>query len=357
MGCIQSSSESCVVFCAAISLVSCLPNDTRPIPGSLEVTVTADPLVLGGTPSVSTVDGWTVTYDRFMISISASLDGDTTCSSYYNDGYRRILDMGVPGPQKVNLLYALGHCDFGFRVASTTPDPYLPLGRGVTMADENLMGAAGADPYTTDRNGKPQPTGVALYARGRATKDGDTKTFTWEFRRRISYQNCAAPLNTGDAGPAGDTGAVESIGDSGESGSIRDAGDDGNAADAGPRGPQGVDLASREAKTVDIRIHGESLFLDSTNAAEGRLRFDFLAAADDKYGNGDGDIALSELGLVPLTDIGLARRYVQAPGDLTAAAPAMSAWTTLEDFVYLGLFPKVSRFENGGTCDTNLRGR
>jgi hypothetical protein len=343
---------------AGIALVSCLPKDTRPAPASVDVTVTADPFLLGGDHSVATVDGWSVSYDRFLVSLNASLDGDTSCASYYNDGYQRILDMGIPGPQKLNLLYALGHCDFGFRVASADPDPYLPLGRGVTQADKSMLGVADTDPYTgQDESGNPQPTGVALYVKGRATKDAVTKTFAWSFRQRVSYQKCAAPRNPADAG---------SVRNSGGAGSIRDAGDAGNDAgsviDAGPPGPQGLDLASRDAKAVDIRMHGESLFLDSTSLANGRLRFDILAAADDKYGDGDGDVTLSELGLVQLSDIGLGRRYVQPTADFGMPAAGMSAssaqpakpWTTLEDFVYLGLFPKVARFEDSGTCNVRM---
>src|SRR5260221_5473 len=50
----------------------------------LDVTVTADPLLLGGHPSTSTTDGWTVSYDRFLISLDAALDLDT-CVSYYDE--------------------------------------------------------------------------------------------------------------------------------------------------------------------------------------------------------------------------------------------------------------------------------
>jgi hypothetical protein len=357
---IRLSSAFRVVMGAGVCLVSCLPKDTRPTPGSVDVTVTADPLLFGGDHSASTADGWTVSYDRFLVSVSASLDGDTTCPNYYNDGYQRILDMGIPGPQKLNLLYSLGHCDFGFRVASADSDPYQPLGKSVTIADKSMMGTADTDPYTgTDRSGHPQPTGVAMYVKGRATKDAVTKTFAWSFRQRVSYQKCAAPRNPVDAG---------SVPVSGDAGSIRDAGDAGNISDAGfvrdagPPGPQGIDLAGGKAKTVDIRMHGESLFLDSTNLLDGGLRFDILAAADDKYGNGDGDITLAELGLVPLADIGLSRRYVELPTDFAVPAPGGSSssaapakpWTNLEDFVYLGLYPKVARFENTGICTVRM---
>jgi hypothetical protein len=226
------------------------------------------------------------------------------------------------------------------------------------------------DPYITGREGRPPlPTGVALYARGLATKDGITKTFAWAFRQGVSYRNCAAPLAAGDGGLALDSGIGRRSGDAGirdagpRDGGLPDAGGIGLAdsgayfADGGPTGPRGVDLVSGGATTIDIRMHGESLFLDSINLATASLRFDILAAADDKYGNGDGDITLAELGQVPLTDIGLHGRYVQLETDVGAAPPGLSTWTTLEDFVYLGLFPKVARFEDTGTCVTRFRAR
>src|SRR5436190_19330084 len=83
---------------------ACLPKDTRPVPGSVNVTVTPDTTILGGARSLLTVDGWILSYDRFLISLQSSLGGDTTCSMYYNDGYSRIMDMGVSGSQKLNLL-------------------------------------------------------------------------------------------------------------------------------------------------------------------------------------------------------------------------------------------------------------
>jgi hypothetical protein len=325
---------------AAVSVISCLPKDTRPPPGSLDVTATADSTLLGGGRSISTSDGWTVSYDRFLIAISSQLSGDSTCASYYTDGYRRIFDMGFPGPQKVNLLYALGHCNFGFRVASADPDPLEPLGEGVTQADKNLMATADTDFYTKE------PTGIALYAKGKATKGDVTKTFTWSFRQRISYQRCAEPAVPGDAAGADDAAG----------------GDDAAGADAELdanelTGPQGVDLAGGDAKSVDIRIHGESLFLDSTDPTKGALRFDVIAAADDMSGDHDGDVTLLELHKISLSDISVPGRYQQPPPSAGAAVPdsGNAAWTTLEDFVYLGLVPKVARFEDKGTCSTMPR--
>ena len=283
----------------SLAFVSCLPADTRPVPASLDVTVTADPLLLGGSTGAPTVDGWTVSYDRFLLSMGgASLDGDTSCGMYYNDGYRRILDMTVAAPQKLNLLYALGHCDFGFRVQG--PEATSVLGERVTEADRAFMGAPGTDPYAANH-------GISLYVKGRATRNGVTKSFTWAFRVRVSFEKCRA---NGDAGP------------------------------------EGFNLTGHEAAVVDLRVRGDTLFLDSLEPTQQALRFDPIAAADDKYGNGDGDVSLAELGLVPLPDIDTDHRYAEP----AALDGGISTWRSLEDYVYLGLFPEVVRFERDGSC-------
>jgi hypothetical protein len=72
------------------------------------------------------------------------------------------------------------------------------------------------------------------------------------------------------------------------------------------------------------------------------------------YGDGDGDITLSELGHVRLADVGIVGRYVQPKG-APKIVPKVSTWTTLEDFVYLGLYPLVARFEDKGTCSLGDR--
>lgn len=320
--------SACLLGAGAL-LPSCLPKDTRPVPATMNVTVTGHDALLGGTRTTVSADGWTLGYDRFLISIgNAGFGESSSCSSYYESGYARILDPELVGPQKLSVLYALGQCNFNFRVAGPSTDTV--LGRDVSSADLAFMGTPGSDPYSTNR-------GISIYAKGSATKNGVTKTFAWAFRQRISYNHCT------------DT-----------------------------DGGTGFNLTTRETVAVDLRVHGESLFLDDVDPNRGAIRFDPMALADDRYGNGDGEVTLTELGFVPLTVIAVGGTYSEpsslgalgSVGDAGDAGDTAEAgqggdggttkWKSLEDFVYLGLLPSVVRFRDTGTCQVrtgDFRGR
>lgn len=292
-------------------MTACLPNDTRPVPATMNVTVTGDGPLLGGARTATTEDGWTVGYNRFLLTIgNAGFAESSSCADYYESGYRRVLDPELTGPQKLSVIYALGRCDFGFRVAG--PDTNAILGQGVSSADLAFMGAPGNDAYSTNR-------GISVYAQGSATKNGVTKTFAWAFRLPIAYSRCA------------DT-----------------------------DGGSGLDLGSGQTVAVDLRVHGESLFLDNVETRRAVMRFDPIALADDRYGNGDGTVALSELGAVPLSDIAFGGSYSDPntsgdAGNARDASDAGDAGVTgrksLEDFVYLALLPSVVRFRGTGSCE------
>ena len=160
-----------------LAFTACLPKDTRPVPGSIHVTVSAK-----SAPSWITSDGWSVTYDRFLIDVGhANLSGDS-CAEYSDARYDRIFDGHQLGPQKVSESYALGHCSFRFRLNS--PDLETLLGAGVTEADKTEMRTPGSDFSAKDR-------GVSLLVAGHATKEGVEKSFSWSFRRRVGYSDCA----------------------------------------------------------------------------------------------------------------------------------------------------------------------
>jgi hypothetical protein len=286
------------VACFGACTLACLPKDTRPPPASVLVTVTANDALLTGIPSTSTEDGWSIFYDRFLVSFGRpSLDG-SGCNNGYSEGYSRILDMKTPGPQKLNLLFALGECDFSFRISAPSPDSV--LGLGVTDEDKILLGTFGLD----DSEAGPRP--ISIYVQGSATKDNVTKTFAWSFRRRIDYRTCA--VDVGDA-------RVE-----------------------------GLVLESNDSDTVDISVHGEAFFQDNVDVAKAKLRFAAFADADTQFGNNDGEITLDEIGLVPLTAIGSTNNYyVDADGGI-------GSWTTLEDYVDSGVLSNVARFRSNGTC-------
>jgi hypothetical protein len=351
---------------AGLLSAACLPQDKRPPPSRVDVTVTAAPSASAAQAFV-TADGWTVSFDRVLTGVRASLGGGS-CAEYYNDGYIRVLDLSVAGPQHLVTLYSLGHCDFGFRTQAPNNDPYTPLGARVTEADRIFINEPECqkhpelciDPYTKDRNGNPIPTGRAFYVKGHAAKGAITKTFEWTFRQRALYQECAAPHVGNDAGTSRDAAVSSGTRDAAldasrtADGSAVDAGASDASlplfTDAGSPGPKGLDLASGGARSVDIRMNARVVLYDTTNLTVGSPRFDVIALADDHYGNGDGNVTLDELRLVPLSDVSGGGRYEQPHPEA-----ARVLWTTLEDFVYVGLYPSVGRFEGTGTCTTGLQ--
>jgi hypothetical protein len=58
-------------------------------------------------------------------------------------------------------------------------------------------------------------------------------------------------------------------------------------------------------------------------------------------------VTLNELGRVKLSDVGSAPSYAGADG-------GPSEWKTLEDYVYLGLFPAIARYRGEGICEPTI---
>jgi hypothetical protein len=300
-----------LVLAAVLAASACLPNDTRPVPASVLVRLTGSPMVKDGIPSTAMDDGWSVTFEKFLVTFgNVSLQGDA-CTGYSDAGYVRTFDAHVLEPQKVSLLYALGTCSVRFRFSNPAPDS--PLGAGVTDADNIFMRTPGTDPYNT------QPNGISIYVKGSAQKGSVKKTFAWPFRsRRAQLTDCTT-----------------------ESGGK----------------PLQLVLDSDGAVNVDVQLHGEALFQDHLEPSKAKLRFAPFADADDKAGNGDGEITLDELGKVTLDSLGF------TPDDLTVAGQdagpldsdaGVFHWTTLEDYLYLGLFPRIARLGDRGSCIVNV---
>ncbi len=282
--------KRCCALLSAGLLTACLVTDPRPPPSSVLFTVSSDEPLRSG---FTTDDGWSVQYSRFLISLGhASPEGDA-CLFYSDAAYNRVLDARRAGPQKLSIIYMLYTCSIDYEVSSPWSDSV--LGEGATATDRELMRTPGADDYVKE-------SGISLRVEGTAEKDGVGKRFSWSFRNRIDSTNCSFVV-------------------------------DGQVV-------QGVDLHENEAVTRDFTVHGATLFQDRLDAGQAKLRFGALAAADEG-GDADGEVTLEELGQVPLADVAVADRYSDAdPG-----------WTTLEDYVYRGLFTKVVRPQGDGSCE------
>jgi len=324
-----------VVAGLTLVCVGCLPTDTRPPPASVFVEASSDEAVRSG---FSTDDGWTISFTRFLITLGrTSLDGDS-CNPYAEAGYERVLDMQQPSPQKVSLLYGLGQCDFSFGVVHPVSDSV--IGPGVTSQEAQMMQTAGSDKYTAPTQ---QFSGVNTYVTGVADRGGERKIFAWSFRQDYEYQSCSI------------------------------------ATDAGPE--QGLNLRGKESNSVDLLIRGEALFQTDVDSSRAKLHFDPLAMADSIFGNNDGQVTLDELGLIPILVTG--SQGVGTPfdagslslggldagsftgrfdggiealdgstSDYVASDGGLTSLGTLEDFVYLALFPTIVRYRDTGRCSS-----
>jgi hypothetical protein len=75
------------------------------------------------------------------------------------------------------------------------------------------------------------------------------------------------------------------------------------------------------------------LFAARPDDDSAEVRFGPFAAADDIFGDADGEVTLAEL--------------AASPFDLSGDHPE---WQTLADYLYLGLVPRVPRYQGTGTC-------
>jgi hypothetical protein len=276
----------------ATLFVGCLPEDTRPPPAEVSVTLRgADTTRLG----VTTTDGWNIRFERVLVTVGGiDVEGDA-CDEYADADYFRVLDAQLDKPQKVGLIYGLGTCSFQLRARNPESDTI--LGENVSEEIKMVMREPGSDPFEEN-------AGVTYLVRGVAERGGEQKVFFWLFRRRrVAYNECLF---------------------------------------SGEEGSDLFTLGQNEKKTIELEVHPEVLFHDSLDLARATLRFNHLAAADV---DGDHAITLEELAMVPLKDAGI---------DVTGVEGAEN-WKTLGDYFYDGLFPRIVRVGSVGSCSIATR--
>jgi len=228
---------SLTLFVVQSALMGCLPADTRPEPGSIATAVLGEDALRTG---FATSDGWDVAFDEFLISLGeVGLDGDP-CNPYAESDYLRILDVRRPGAQRLNLMHALGRCEFSFRLEDPSRDAV--YGSGVDEAEKAMMRTAGSDPFVEQR-------GIALYVVGSALRADERYRFEWSFRQSIEYSDCGE-----------------------------------------------LEFESGKSDQVEIQVRGQVLFQQGLED-DAPLQFDDYAAADV---DADGNITLEELNGVSL---------------------------------------------------------
>jgi hypothetical protein len=306
---------------AGVVAWACVPADTRPPPGQLEVTMSPSQAYLHGT---TTADGWAITFDRVLIDIGNEGFSDT-CTVYGEADYDRILDLAAGSNQKVGLLNGLGQCDLRFRIGPPSTDAV--LGATVTEATKDQMLAPYTDPYLL-LNGPSNGAGAAIDITLHAAKGGVTKEFHLIYRRRIRFQRC-----TDRPFPA-DASAAQLMQDT----ALSDAG-------------HSVDLAGHQQLVYDLQVQPEAILRDDQNPTSATLRFDAYAKADT---NNDGQVTLDELRAIPISDISDAGAFeagtydIDDAGLLRRGQPIVIA--TLGDYVYELLVPGLLSFRDTGWC-------
>ena len=301
-----------VVLLAAL-FPACLPTDTRPPPSEVTLTASSSELTRTGIPL--TVDGYRVDFERLLIALGQARIGDdarsaVTCSEYSSANYTRLFDFVKVGQaEKVNLVYALGHCALDFTIRYPNLDAKIET--GASEADVEFMRTPGSDNYAMD-------AGVSVWVIGLATKGAVTKHFAWPFRERMGYQGCWVP------------------------------GDDASRV-------TGVNLESDAHVAIDVEMQAEALFRDNVDPSKAELRFQPFADAD---ADGDGDITLDELDGIDIAALDPPYEYPTMPDD-DGHLPFFCAdkegnlvtVRTLGDYAYCALAPSIARYQGNGGCD------
>lgn len=288
-----------VALAGALLLSSCLPGDTRPIPASVLLTAEPSPGVLAG---VTTEDGWQISFEQLLVGIGwVTLTGDA-CNSYADAHYYRLLDLGVPGPQKVVEVFGLNTCDLSLSLLVYRPT----LGAGVSEGDEELVTTFPNDAGTVFCNGQPGGDrenlffqGASVYVRGQASRGAVKKRFEWGFPLQYLLEQCD---------PSGDTG-----------------------------GDHTLTLRRGEERNLPLVVRAEELFRASPEDGA-PLRFDALADAD---ADGDQRISLQEL----------SRVVVSLPGaDAGVLPPCDFSQPTLRYLLEQLLVPRMIGVGTAGRC-------
>lgn len=153
--------------------------------GKLEISMFGHDYVATGIPAADMSDGWSVTFDSFLVHVSAMTAKRYRCTIEYLEdpnGYVVELAGGVAAPGVVLTKENVGtgrYNNVGFTIGPASPND-----RAKGASDENLA-------LMTDN-------GYAMYIAGTATKAGVSKTFGWGLRSSRPYAGCIANANVSE---------------------------------------------------------------------------------------------------------------------------------------------------------------
>lgn len=244
---------------------------------------------IGGKVEDGFVDGWTVTFSRFVISLGDIRLGGAEGEDDVSDSTFRAFDLAPRGEER----------------KETGPAKVVDL--EVTAARWKEFAYAVA-PSSKLENGNADEAdfkrlrdeGLSALVVGKATSaDGERVIeFEWPFTAATDYQDC----------------------------SHEDFGD-------------GVSVASDERVEVQLTMHADHIFVDHLHNADADARFELIAEADQ---DSDGKVTLEELAAVELADLEFEDTNLYGTG-------AASGVNTLRDFIEIQ-FRSVGHFRGEGHC-------
>ncbi len=205
----------------------------------LEVRIYGEEFIESGIPAAEVSDGWSITFERFLITIGEVSLQKGHGAAAFADSTSRVFDLTkkdpsatAKGQRVLNRPVPAGDYDhFDYRIARATAASQA----GSPLPDGALSAMAAA--------------GDAVWVKGQATKDGKTVSFDWHFGEGVSHSCHAA-------------------------------------------------IAAEGRVAKQITIHGDHLFYDDLVAAEPDMAFGLIATSD---ANGDGQVTREELAAKDIT--------------------------------------------------------
>lgn len=239
--------------------------------GSLTFTTWGEDYIEHGIPTDSPeatgfVDGWSLTYTRFLVTLSAVTLARQSGEQGPVQDAPRVADLVKPGP--VDL----------FTFTDVPAEKWDRVSYVIAPAPASARAAGRIDASDVERM---QTAGLSIFIEGHATDGASTKRFAWAFTTDTLYDECTNP-------------------DFGEGVTV-------------PTGGQDV---------VQLTVHGDHFWYDDLTSPEASLRFQAIADAD---ADADGEVTLAELDAVPLTFLPLGRygtgsaRHVKTLKDFVTA--------------------------------------
>lgn len=211
--------------------------------GTVRFTTYGEDFIEQGIPSSEVVDGWGVSFSRFLVVIGEVQLADHAGTVAGAQQVPKVFDLVLPGPAEVEVF------------ADVAAQRWDAVSFAIAPVETAIAGNASAEDtlwMTTAR--------ASVHVEGIAARGAEERRFTWTFTSNTLYDAC-------DAGELG----------------------------------AGVVLPVSGEENVELTIHGDHLLYDDLIGDDAELRFDAIAAAD--VSPADGVVTLEELRAVDLTEL------------------------------------------------------